>query len=424
MKDKIRFFILFALLPFQLFFSQEYKNGFSDGSIVTKKGSTPVKIFVSPDMKQVYDALGSENADVLVILNKYNTELSSQGEYEYVAQYYEEFKKKGYLILNENFMPVGEEGMSAESLKSYKYILKSNQLTKQDLQMSKMVWLNTEFSIWNPNEGIDIFGFKKLRYYGLMFVFAFGFGILIMRQIFKIDNVDDKFIDPLFKWTLLGTIFGARIGHVVFYEPSLFVNDFWSVFLPIRTKPTLEFTGFSGLASHGATIALILTTLYYSYKIIKKNPFWVYDRLGIVIALGGAFVRMGNFFNSEIIGKPASETSPFAILFPQQSMEYGAIVPRYPTQLFEAFGYVCLFILLAVLYKFTRKKYQQGWLFGLFFVILWSIRFFVEFLKEPQGDEVISFAELNTGQVLSIPFMLAGVAIMIYSKKNKIEPAE
>jgi len=424
MKDKIRFFILFALLPFQLFFSQEYKNGFSNGSIVTKKGSTPVKIFVSPDMKQVYDALGSENADVLVILNKYNTELSSQGEYEYVAQYYEEFKKKGYLILNENFMPVGEEGMSAESLKSYKYILKSNQLTKQDLQMSKMVWLNTEFSIWNPNEGIDIFGFKKLRYYGLMFVFAFGFGILIMRQIFKIDNVDDKFIDPLFKWTLLGTIFGARIGHVVFYEPSLFVTDFWSVFLPIRTKPTLEFTGFSGLASHGATIALILTTLYYSYRIIKKNPFWVYDRLGIVIALGGAFVRVGNFFNSEIIGKPASETSPFAILFPQQSMEYGAIVPRYPTQLFEAFGYVCLFILLAVLYKFTLKKYQQGWLFGLFFVILWSIRFFVEFLKEPQGDEVISFAGLNTGQVLSIPFMLAGVAIMIYSKKNKIEPAE
>ena len=423
MKDKIRFFILFALLPFQLFFSQEYKNGFSDGSIVTKKGSTPVKIFVSPDMKQVYDALGSGNADVLVILNKYNTELSGQREYEYLAPYYEEFKKKGYFILNENFMPVGEEGMSAESLKSYKYILKSNQLTKLDSQMSKMVWLNTEFSIWNPNEGIDIFGFK-LRYYGLMFVFAFGFGILIMRQIFKIDNVDDKFIDPLFTWTLLGTIFGARIGHVVFYEPSLFVNDFWSVFLPIRTKPTLEFTGFSGLASHGATIALILTTLYYSYRIIKKNPFWVYDRLGIVIALGGAFVRMGNFFNSEIIGKPASETSPFAILFPQQSMEYGAIVPRYPTQLFEAFGYVCLFILLAVLYKFTRKKYQQGWLFGLFFVILWSIRFFVEFLKEPQGDEVISFAGLNTGQILSIPFMLAGVAIMIYSKKNKIEPAE
>ena len=135
-------------------------------------------------------------------------------------------------------------------------------------------------------------------------------------------------------------------------------------------------------------------------------------------------MRMGNFFNSEIIGKPASETSPFAILFPQQSMEYGAIVPRYPTQLFEAFGYVCLFILLAVLYKFTRKKYQQGWLFGLFFVILWSIRFFVEFLQEPQGDEVITFAGLNTGQVLSIPFMLAGVAIMIYSKKNKIEPAE
>ena len=105
--------------------------------------------------------------------------------------------------------------------------------------------------------------------------------------------------------------------------------------LPIQTKPEFKFTGFSGLASHGATIALILTTLYYSYKIIKKNPFWVYDRLGIVVALGGAFVRMGNFFNSEIIGKQVDPNSPFAILFPQQSSEYGITVPRYPSQLFE-----------------------------------------------------------------------------------------
>ena len=448
MKDKIRFFILFALLPFQLFFSQEYKNGFSDGSIVTKKGSTPVKIFVSPDMKQVYDALGSENADVLVILNKYNTELSSQREYEYLAPYYEEFKKKGYFILNENFMPVGEEGMSAESLKSYKYILKSNQLTEQDFKMSKMVWLNTEFSIWNPNEGIDIFGFK-LRYYGLMFVFAFGFGILIMRQIFKIDNVDDKFIDPLFTWTLLGTIFGARIGHVVFYEPSLFVTDFWSVFLPIRTKPTLEFTGFSGLASHGATIALILTTLYYSYRIIKKNPFWVYDRLGIVIALGGAFVRMGNFFNSEINGKEVSDTFPLGVKFvqggaisPRQAMEitqqsdpqsaYQLIVhdPRFseilasipyqhPAQLYEAFGYFCLFWVLWYVYWKTDKKNKPYFIFGLFLIALWSIRFAVEFVKESQGGFESSLGLLSTGQWLSIPFIIAGF-YLLFRKTQKV----
>ncbi|XJR85721.1 prolipoprotein diacylglyceryl transferase [Elizabethkingia anophelis] len=242
-----------------------------------------------------------------------------------------------------------------------------------------------------------------------------------MKRIFKIDGVDQKYLDPLFTWTLIGTILGARLGHVIFYQPELFKQDFWSVFLPIQTKPEFKFTGFSGLASHGATIALILTTLYYSYKIIKKNPFWVYDRLGIVVALGGAFVRMGNFFNSEIIGKQVDPNSPFAILFPQQSSEYGITVPRYPSQLFEAIGYVLLFILLWFLYRKTDKKYQQGWLFGLFFIILWAIRFFVEFLKEPQGDEFIQFAGLNTGQVLSIPFMLAGFAIMLYSKKNKLE---
>ncbi len=150
----------------------------------------------------------------------------------------------------------------------------------------------------------------------------------------------------------------------------------------------------------------------------------MYDRLAIVVALGGAFVRMGNFFNSEIIGKPADENSPFALLFPQMSDEYGLTVPRYPTQLFEAVGYVLLFVLVWVIYRYTRKKYQQGWIFGLFFIILWLIRFFVEFLKEPQGDEKITWGILNTGQVLSIPFIIAGIVIMIISSKFKITEAE
>lgn len=276
---------------------------------------------------------------------------------------------------------------------------------------------------WDPSTGIHL-GPVTLHYYSLMFIIAFGLGYFIMTRIYKIDHVNEKYVEPLFTWTLIGTIFGARLGHVIFYQPELFREDFWSVFLPIRTKPTLEFTGFSGLASHGATIALIFTTLYYSYKIIKKNPFWVYDRIGIPVALGGAFVRIGNFFNSEIIGKPAPENSPFAILFPQQSPEYGAIVPRYPSQLFEAAGYFFLFVLLWILFKYTKKKYQQGWLFGLFFIILWAVRFFVEFLKEPQGDEFIHFAGLNTGQILSIPFMIAGFVIMFTSKNRMITEEE
>ena len=279
------------------------------------------------------------------------------------------------------------------------------------------------YTTWDPSTGIHL-GPITLHYYSLMFIFAFGLGYFLMTKIYKIDGVNEKYVEPLFTWTLVGTILGARLGHVIFYQPELFKEDFWSVFLPIRTNPTFEFTGFSGLASHGATIALIFTTLYYAYKIIRKNPFWVYDRIGIPVALGGAFVRIGNFFNSEIIGKAAPENSPFAVLFPQQSSEYGPIVPRYPTQLFEAAGYFLLFVLLWILYRYTKKKYQQGWLFGLFFIILWAVRFFVEFLKEPQGDEFIHFAGLNTGQVLSIPFMLAGFVIMWTSKKRMITEEE
>lgn len=279
------------------------------------------------------------------------------------------------------------------------------------------------YSTWDPSTGIPL-GPVTLHYYSLMFIFAFGLGYYLMTKIYTIDNVNLKYVEPLFTLTLIGTIFGARLGHVIFYQPELFREDFWSVFLPIRTKPQLEFTGFAGLASHGAAIVLPLTTLYYSLKIIKKNPLWVFDRVGIPIALAGLFIRMGNFFNSEIIGKPAPENSPLAILFPQQSTEYGAIVPRYPTQLFEAGGYFLLFIVLWVIYRYTKKKYQQGWLFGFFFAVLWSIRFLVEFLKEPQGVEKITIGILNTGQVLSIPLIMVGLAFMLYSKNNVITEAE
>lgn len=415
----LRSLLVLSLLISNFIFAQEYKDGFSTGAIQPKGEKIPVKIFVSPNLSDISKALEMEQpVSTLIYLTKHNTEAQNPEMQQYLESYYKDLQTKGYLILNENFISVGEA--KADNLSSYKYILKPKGNLGNAFENSKLVYLSTEFKISDPNEGINIFGFN-LRYYGLMFVFAFGFGLLIMRQIFRIDGVDEKYLDPLFTWTLLGTIFGARIGHVIFYEPNLLVDDFWSVFLPIRTKPTVEFTGFSGLASHGATIALIGTTLYYSLRIIKKNPFWMYDRIAIVVAIGGAFVRLGNFFNSEIIGKPVAESSPFAVLFPQQSLDYGAIVPRYPTQLFEAFGYFTLFILLVFLYKFTKKKYQQGWLFGLFFVILWCIRFFVEFLKEPQGEEAISFAGLNTGQILSVPFIIAGFVIMYYSKKNKIE---
>ena len=162
---------------------------------------------------------------------------------------------------------------------------------------------------WDPSKGIEI-GTFTLHYYSLMFVLAFGIGYYLFVKMFKIDHESEKSLDTIFTWTLIGTILGARLGHVIFYQPELFKQDFWSVFLPIQTVPEFKFTGFSGLASHGAAIVLVVSTIIIAIKVLKKNPLWLLDRLAITVALAGFFIRMGNFFNSEIVGKPAPD-SPF-----------------------------------------------------------------------------------------------------------------
>ena len=410
-----RIYLFIFAITTQCFFAQNNPVELSEGTLKVNSTEIPVKIFATSELIEL-DSFANlkTNQNTLVILNKSNVEVSHFVNSSFIL---DKFKNQNYQFLDKDFKLIEIIKVTEDNIEAFKYAVKSS----TPIKSTDKVDLETPFKIWDPSTGIHL-GPITLHFYSLMFIFAFGIGYFLMTKMYTIDGVDTKFVEPFFTWTLIGTILGARLGHVIFYQPELFKEDFWSVFLPISTKNGLKFTGFAGLASHGATLAVIVTTLYYSYKIIKKNPLWVFDRLGIVVAIGGAFVRMGNFFNSEIIGKPIDPTSPFALLFPQQSSEYGVTVPRYPTQLFEAAGYVTLFVILWVLYRKTDKKYQQGWLFGLFFFLLWAIRFSVEFLKEPQGDEFISFAGLNTGQVLSIPFMLAGLIIMVYSKNNRIAP--
>lgn len=417
----IAFLGLILTLVFQSLTAQNYPNALSNGELVYNQSEKiPVKIFSSPDYFALKNASTLKTKEpLLVILTNNNTVARNQDEFNFLQEFYTKEIQSGKILLDKDFEIISEI-TSEKDLSASKYLLNTQGNSLLNNKQNYPVQLNTDFTIWDPSDGINIFGFK-LRFYGLMFVIAFGLGFMLMKKMFKIDGADEKFLDPLFTWTLFGTIFGARIGHVLFYDRQLITEDFWSVFLPIRTKPHLELTGFSGLASHGAAFMLIATTLYYSYKIIKKNPFWVYDRLGITVALAGFFIRMGNFFNSEIIGKPVAENSPFAFFFTQQGSDYGVTVPRYPTQLIEAVGYLALFFVLWFIYLKTDKKHQQGWLFGFFFAVLWSIRFVVEFLKEPQGEEYITFAGLNTGQILSIPFILLGLGCMWYSKTNVAE---
>lgn len=271
--------------------------------------------------------------------------------------------------------------------------------------------------VWDPSEGIDL-GFFMIRYYSLMFVIAFTLGWFIMKRIFKYEGIPLEKLDSLFIYTVIATLVGARLGHVIFYEPEIFNEDPLSVFLPFKTVPEFEFTGFRGLASHGAAIAIIIAMFIYSKKVIKKPVLWILDRVVIAVASGAIFVRIGNFINSEIIGKATQ--SDFGVVFKQLGEDF----PRHPAQLYESAGYVLVFLVLWLAYWKTEKRNWLGYLFGLFLVLLWSVRFLVEFVKESQGGFESALGQsLSTGQWLSIPFILIGVYMMFRASKKKVYEA-
>lgn len=263
--------------------------------------------------------------------------------------------------------------------------------------------------VWEPSKGIDL-GFFTLHYYSMMWIVAFVIGFYIMKKIYKNEGQTNESLDSLFIYSVLGIMLGARLGHVIFYQPELFKEDFFSIFLPFSFRNGIEFTGFQGLASHGAAIGMIISMYLYNKKVLKKSVLWILDRIVIPVASGAIFVRFGNFINSEIIGKPTH--SDYGVVFKKLGEDF----PRYPTQLYEGVCYLVVFIILWYVYWKTKKSEQQGFIFGFFLVFLWAIRFFVEFLKEPQGDEYISFLNLNTGQWLSIPFILIGFYLMFFYK--------
>ena len=256
-----------------------------------------------------------------------------------------------------------------------------------------------------------------------MFIVAFSLGYYIVQKIYTNDNKSLELVEPLFIYIVLGTLIGARLGEVFFYNWEYFQNNLVEIFLPIKKEPNssllfgiidgFKFVGYRGLASHGAAIGIVASMFIYKHKFKYDSVLWIFDRIVIPISIGGMFVRIGNFFNSEIVGKYTE--SNFGIVF----LNNGEIYPRHPAQLYEGFGYLLLFIVLWKLYWITDFKNQKGFLFGLFFLGLFSIRFLVEFVKESQGgwfEDHLGF--LSTGQWLSIPFILIGIFFMIRSKKS------
>ena len=258
---------------------------------------------------------------------------------------------------------------------------------------------------WNINPEIFRIGGFAFRYYSLFFLLAFVVSYYLLLAIYKKEGIDVELLDPLAVYVFIGTLVGARLGHCLFYEFDYYKTKPWEMILPFHfNNGQFEFTGFQGLASHGGTIGILTAVWLYCRK-YKMSIFWVLDRLVIVVAIAACCVRIGNFFNSEIIGKPA--TVAWAVVFEKVDN-----LPRHPAQLYEAICYAGVFLLLLFLYKRRIAFTKSGFLFGTFLVTLFGTRFFMEFLKEDQESFENGWM-LNMGQLLSIPLIIVGIYFLI-----------
>lgn len=259
--------------------------------------------------------------------------------------------------------------------------------------------MNLLYIYWNISPEIFSIGPLTIRFYGLLFVLGFITGYYFFKRYFRIEGLPLEEVDRLSVWVFIGAVLGARLGHVLFYEPAYYLNN------PMHIFKVWE----GGLASHGGTIGLFITLWFYARK---KYPryLWILDRMSMPTALAGAFIRLGNLMNSEIYGH---ETSlPWGFVF----IRDGQTVPKHPTQIYEALCYVLIFVFLWILYNRKKTKTPRGSMIGWFMILVFGARFFIEFLKEVQvgfEQEMI----LNMGQILSIPFVILGIVLLAMSPK-------
>jgi len=260
--------------------------------------------------------------------------------------------------------------------------------------------MNFASIFWNVSPEIIKLGPISLRWYGLLFASTFVLGYIILSKIFRNEKKPQSDLEQLSIYVILGTVIGARLGHCLFYDPVYYLSH------PIEIIKVWE----GGLASHGAAIGIITAIYLLTKKQKDKSMLWILDRLVIVVALGGALIRLGNLFNSEIIGKASNV--PWAFIFIRVDD-----IPRHPAQLYESIFYFISFFILYFVYLKTDKKTKQGYLFGLFLVLIFGFRFFVEFIKENQSP-FEQYLFLNMGQLLSIPFVAVGLFFMFRKTKE------
>lgn len=265
------------------------------------------------------------------------------------------------------------------------------------------------FITWGPEPEIFKIGSFGVRWYSLCWLLAFVVSYFLMLKIFKREGKSQELLDKLTIYIFIGTLVGARLGHCFFYDWAYYKEHFLEIFIPFqKINGSWELTGFTGLASHGGAIGILIALWLFSRN-TKTNFMWITDRLILVVPIAGAFIRLGNFFNSEMIGNPSN--LPWAVIFTHEDQ-----IPRHPAQMYEAIAYVIIFIILWAMYQ-KNKDPKPGKLFGIFLILLFGARFIIEYVKIDQ----VAFEAgmlLNMGQILSIPFILLGIFLLVREPKE------
>lgn len=268
------------------------------------------------------------------------------------------------------------------------------------------------YVLWNPDEIMFRIGSFGVRWYSTCWLVGLLLGYLLMQRLFKEQKIPGEKVETLFVYIFIAILLGARLGHCLFYQPDYFLSS-WDhiveMFIPIHHMPdgSWKFTGYEGLASHGGVIGMIIAILLYARN-EKVNVWTVLDNFGIVSCVTSTFIRLGNLMNSEIIGKVTDV--PWAFVF-ERVDQY----PRHPGQLYEAIAYTVFFFIIYATYRRHREKVGTGFFFGLCLTLIFVARFLIEYTKDIQVDFEAGMP-LDMGQILSIPFIIIGIATMIGGK--------
>lgn len=266
--------------------------------------------------------------------------------------------------------------------------------------------------LWNPSDTALSFGPFTIHWYSLCWLIGLALAYLIVQRLYREQKVKEGLFDPLFVYCFIGILVGARLGHCLFYQPDIFLSSwhhFVEIFIPIEflSDGSWHFTGYRGLASHGGTLGLMIALWAYVHK-TGMNLWQVLDNIAIATPVTACFIRLGNLMNSEIIGKVTDV--PWAFVF-----ERVDAMPRHPGQLYEAIAYAILFFIGWRLYRRMPQRVGTGYYFGLCLAYIFTARFFIEFTKEVQEAFEASLP-LDMGQLLSLPFIVLGVACMVGGK--------